>query len=323
MDILKGSQGTVFPFLNIDLPKENPQSKRERAIKKKQKIQYNDFLEVAMMAIRKRVLPAGWYPKTEGEVLRQINIWEREGVEELNALSAIIPHAGWFFSGSLAWRGIRALTKEADTVVVLGGHLRKTDRILAAPEESYETPLGELQADKELKRYLASSLDLGEDFHADNTVEIQLPLVKAAFPKAKGLWLRVPPSDKAGILGQLLTAAEEKLSRRIVVLGSTDLTHYGPNYGFQPEGRSKGAVQWVKEVNDKRIIDSFLSMNSPETLRRAAVDYSACSAGAAIAALERARGAGISRGTLLGYFTSYDIDPAESFVGYAAVAYFK
>ena len=62
-------------------------------------------------------------------------------------------------------------------------------------------------------------------------------------------------------------AKELKVS--ILVFGSTDLTHYGPNYGWSPKGYGPEAVKWVKEVNDKKFIDQALKLDGPGMLKTA------------------------------------------------------
>jgi hypothetical protein len=110
---------------------------------------------------------------------------------------------------------------------------------------------------------------------------------------------------------------------RVAVVGSTDLTHYGPNYGFAPRGSDARAVDWVKNVNDRRFIEALLAMDEAGALARANGERSACSAGGAVAAMAFARESGASRGELIDYRTSRDVFPGESFVGYAAVVYRK
>jgi AmmeMemoRadiSam system protein B len=75
-------------------------------------------------------------------------------------------------------------------------------------------------------------------------------------------------------------------------------------------------VKWVKEVNDKKLVDLTLAMDAPGLLQAAARDQSACSAGGAAAALAAAKKLGASKTHLVDYYTSYDIMPNSSFVGY-------
>jgi AmmeMemoRadiSam system protein B len=111
----------------------------------------------------------------------------------------------------------------------------------------------------------------------------------------------------------------KELGVSILAFGSTDLTHYGPNYGFSPKGYGPEAVQWVKEVNDKKFIDQTLKLDGDGMLKSAAQDQSACSAGGAVAAVAAAKANGAHKASLIDYYTSYDIMPGDSFVGYAGI----
>jgi AmmeMemoRadiSam system protein B len=111
-----------------------------------------------------------------------------------------------------------------------------------------------------------------------------------------------------------------------VVLGSTDLTHYGDNYGFSPRGRGKKALDWVREVNDAAFIQAVLEGDGEKVLRRAEEDLSACSAGAVLGALGFVRASGGGKARLLAYDTSAGAEVGEavppSFVGYGALGWY-
>jgi AmmeMemoRadiSam system protein B len=115
--------------------------------------------------------------------------------------------------------------------------------------------------------------------------------------------------------------------RKAVAIGSTDLTHYGPDYGFCPLGLGRKALDWVRNENDKAIIDSFLAMDGKAALLLGESRQAACSAGAAAAAISFARATGKMEPALLGYGTSADRQKGsaaietEQFVGYCAVSY--
>lgn len=273
------------------------------------------------MKTRHRTLPAGWYPSGEVETIQQFKAWEREYNLGQNGVSVVVPHAGWFFSGKLAFGAISSLRRDCSTVVVIGGHMAEGGGILSAPEEGYETPLGVLPADKRLLEKLQSELDISEDNFADNTVEIQLPIVAYLMKGKRALYMRVSPSEEAVRLGKKLAELHKETKMDITVVGSTDLTHYGPSYGFTPKGVGSKARQWVEEVNDKKIIDAMIEMDGEKILKAGNEDKAACSAGAAAAASAFAKELGVSRGTLLDYYTSASILPGDSMVGYAGIIY--
>ena len=274
------------------------------------------------MRVRKRYLPPGWYPGAEEQARDAIRKMENAAVPEpTTGIAGIVPHAGWEFSGGLAFEVLSRISRTMDTIVIIGGHLGPTDGILCAFEDSYETPLGPLQADLELLDQIRAVLPVTEDRSADNTVEVQLPFVRYLFPRARVLGMRAPPSHDAARLGKVLAMAAQTIGRRVAVAGSTDLTHYGAGYGFAPAGSGKKALRWVREVNDRRFIESLLAMDSDMALERALKERSACSAGGALAALSFARENGVREGKLLRYMTSFDVHPAESFVGYAGILF--
>jgi AmmeMemoRadiSam system protein B len=212
--------------------------------------------------------------------------------------------------------------------------------VLFAMEDSAATPLGNLEIDSELRNSLIKNLEnipnrkYAEDRYQDNTVEVLLPMVKYFFPGAKLLWIRLPSDMVSFETGKLLAKTAGDLGRKLAVLGSTDLTHYGTNYRFSPKGSGKEALDWVKNVNDRRFIDAVEAGDPEAVLDRAENEYSACSAWAVLGVMgyvEEVRANGKSgsqsAGKLLAYATSADLSieqgegVPDSFVGYGAFVF--
>jgi AmmeMemoRadiSam system protein B len=177
--------------------------------------------------------------------------------------------------------------------------------------------------DRELREALKRETGGREDRYQDNTVEVLLPMVHFLIPRAKLLWVRLPAEGSSFEAGKSLARAAASLGRRLAVLGSTDLTHYGDNYGFSPRGRGAGALRWVREENDRAFIEAVEAGVPEKILERAERDRSSCSAGAVLGTLGFAQAAGRASARLLAYGTSADA-PGEtpgSFVGYAAFSW--
>jgi len=247
------------------------------------------------------------------------------GVKPLPAgtkvFGGIVPHAGWYFSGKLAARVfcLAAKVTQPQVVMVCGGHLGGDSPPLLVTDEAWETPLGNIPLATEFYEPLRQRLALKEEYPGDNTIEVQLPLVKHFFPHSKVLAVRGPHSQQAVALGEAVAAVAKELKLSLLAFGSTDLTHYGPNYGWAPKGYGPDAVKWVKEVNDKKFVDLALKLDGPGMLQAAAQDQSACSAGGAVAAVAAAKKMGATKTLLVDYYTSYDIMPGDSFVGYMGI----
>jgi AmmeMemoRadiSam system protein B len=275
------------------------------------------------MQIRDYSLPAGWYPREKGAVSAFLSEFDNK---ERSSRAVIMPHAGWYYSGITAALAASSLNPSAETVVVLGGHLGAGSPPLFAMEDAVKTPFGCMPIDIALRSALIKEIGGAEDQYRDNTVEVILPMAQYFLPKANLLWLRLPADIKSFERGKLLSQIAAKLNKKIAVCGSTDLTHYGRNYGFSPQGYGERALRWVREVNDAVFIKTVESGDSAEVLRRADEDLSSCSAGAVLGAMGFAEAEKLQKARLLAYATSADVnedenDVPDSFVGYAAFAF--
>ena len=131
--------------------------------------------------------------------------------------------------------------------------------------------------------------------------------------------------------GKLLAAcigrACKSLGGDVAFVGSTDLTHYGPGYGFTPSGMGLKGLVWAKDVNDRRMIKLILAMQDDKIVEEAEANQNACGAGAIAAAIAASKAYGATRATLLEHTTSFEVlrelyeEPMRDAVGYAAVAF--
>ncbi len=283
------------------------------------------------MKLRKSVFSGNWYPDTALECEKEIKNFIKERRIKLpskkNLIGGIVPHAGWFFSGSIACNVIFSLQDEnpPDLFVVFGMHLHQGSPNHIMTSGSWETPFGEIQIESnvagELAGRFAFDIKTSEPFYQDNTIELQLPFIKYFFPDVKFIPIGVPPLKKSFEIGKAVAEISKNSGLRTKVLGSTDLTHYGVNYGFMPEGSGPKSVEWVRNENDKKIIDAILSMDPYRVLDEAQDHQNACCSGAAATVIAAAKQLGAKQAEIIDYATSYDKNPGSSFVGYVGIVF--
>ncbi len=281
------------------------------------------------MELRRAFFSGSWYPSEPGKCRKQIESFLASvpfsGLEGLDPLGGIVPHAGWVFSGRIAAR-VMALLKasgDPDTILIFGSHLGPEDPSWIMSEGAWETPLGLMEVDRDLAGYLLSEFSLRRERpgHAqpDNTIEVQLPMLRYFFPNARILPLGLAPTQEGIRIGAGCAQLILKKAIRAMVLGSTDLTHYGPAYGFCPKGPASQAEAWVKEVLDGSVIKKFLDMDPEGILVEALNKKNACCPGAAAGAMACLKTLGATKARLVHYATSRDVMEAEDFVGYVGI----
>lgn len=285
------------------------------------------------MKMRRAFFAGTWYPADSQACRKQIEYFFGTAPSALpgarDSLGGIVPHAGWVFSGRIAGSVIALLSKgsKPETVVLFGGHLGpgSPHRIMA--EGAWETPLGPMEVNTDLAKVLLAEFPLQQESargaEPDNTLEVQLPLLRYAFPRARVLPLAVAPTPEGIHIGRRCGELLREKGLSAVVLGSTDLTHYGPGYGFCPMGPALRAEPWVRDVLDRAVIRQMLEMAPEEILREGLERQNACCPGAAAAAVACVLQMGAKSAQLVSYATSREIMEAEDFVGYAGIVYWS
>jgi len=290
------------------------------------------------MRTRTPIVAGQFYPADREKCLEEIRqcLAARPLPEALPPaiVGGIVPHAGWTFSGELAALVFAAVKKRHEVVgtfVIYGTAHSYFDALPAVDDsDAWQTPLGAIQVDKELCTALLDSGVVVPDSGAhrsEHSIEVQVPFIQHLFPEARIVPILVPPVESAVALGESAGRVTAGTDRPIVYIGSTDLTHYGPRYGFTPMGRGPDAYQWASNVNDRQFIDLAVAMDAERLMAGAIENGNACGPGAAAAAVAAARKLGVAKGQLLAYTNSNEVmqakmgSTARDSVGYAALVF--
>lgn len=281
------------------------------------------------METKTMAFAGSWYPATANECEASIQQFLRENQESpvAGVVGGIVPHAGWYYSGSIACRVIQALESDEpiDTILLFGAHMHKQSEPFILARGAIETPFGEIPVDHELVDRICRGISIRErspmKFPDDNTLELQYPFIKYFYPKAKIVVCGVAPSFFAAVIGSMAVAEARNLSRNVRVIGSTDMTHYGPDFGFTPQGTGEQAVEWVKNNNDRAAIGAMKAMDENAIIAQGLDHKNMCCPGAAAAAAAACKTLGAVKAVELDYATSFEKSASDSFVGYAGILY--
>jgi len=291
------------------------------------------------MSSRRHPCRAGsFYPSEPAEVRAFFREWratESGGVEDHAEapIGGIVPHAGWIYSGAVAFRLFEDLHRgqpHPERIVLLGAvHVFGVPRPGLGVFEVWETPIGPLDVDTEFEERLldAGVVERNRRAHAgEHSIEVQLPIVRELWPQVRIVPIATPSHPQALALGQTLAQLAGSGGETLVV-ASTDLTHYGvDNYGFAPVGGGDAGERFAW-TNDERFLELVEHLDADAVIPEAAANRNACGSGAVAAALAFAKGVGGVRCEVLEHTNSllvglaHGFGHAADFVGYAAAAF--
>ncbi len=283
-----------------------------------------------MTEIRKPVA-RNFYPGDCAAQIREfLKDFEPPGGIPQKLTAAVLPHAGWSYSGRIAARTLETLFLHSDPerCIVFGSDHTGQNRHCLYAEGAWETPLGNLVIDAELGSWIfdraSDLLILDSSAHRyEHSIEVLCPMLKYFRPDIRIVPIIAGADDSAVLLGRRIGELLRELRSPVVLLASSDLTHYGADYGFAPEGTGPDAERWMRQ-NDRRMIDRLLRADAEGIVPEAFARRNACGPGALSALLAAVRESGIEMGYLVGYTSSHDQEPDTWFtsgVGYAGIVY--
>jgi len=250
--------------------------------------------------IRRAAVAGSFYAGTRERLCAQIDALKPERAEPHEAIAAIVPHAGYVYSGRVA-AAVYAQITPPDTWVILGpNHTGSGAKASIMTSGTWETPLGAMAIDAELAQgILAGSSQLQDDSlaHArEHSIEVQLPFLQYAGGVSSFVPIALFAFDYAVCrdVGLAVAGAIHATGRRAVLAASTDMSHY--------------VSRSVAATKDRKAIDAMLALD-PEALHRVVRQegISMCGFHAATAVLVAAKALGATSAELVAYTDSGEV----------------
>lgn len=230
----------------------------------------------------------------------------------------IAPHAGYVYSGPVAAHSYLELAEDGlpETVVILcPNHTGMGSGLSIMTEGSWLTPLGEVEIDTKFAEQLAQDYPLLDDDPSahikEHSCEVQLPFIQEISPDFKLVPICMMMQDllTSQELGQAIAETTLKLDKDIVVIASTDFTHYQPHQ--------------VAEAQDRKVLDYIKSLDEEGMVRAISQNnVTMCGYGPVTATMVASKKMGATEAQILKYATSGDTSgDYSSVVGYASAVF--
>jgi AmmeMemoRadiSam system protein B len=220
---------------------------------------------------------------------------------------AVVPHAGYMFSGPVAAHVCSALAYDGfpETFIIIGPKHTGAGSPIAITTEDFKTPLGNVPVDLELAEKLHTGV-IANDLIAhrgEHSIEVQLPFLQYLKPDIKFVPLCIGNQTykMAREVGGIISRAINDFD--VVVLASTDFSHYVPRE--------------IAEKKDQKALDAIIKLDAKGLYK--AVDkfnISMCGFGPVMTMIEAVEA---TSAKLLKYSTSGDVMKMRDVVGYGAL----
>ncbi len=280
---------------------------------KRPPVQAGRFYESNPQSLKERIEWTFTHPLGPGRVPKASS--ERKK----RSIGFVSPHAGYIYSGPVAAHTYFRIAEEGnpDTFIILGpNHTGFGATIAVWAEGSWETPLGEAPVDEELAAEIIRNSRFAKPdtvaHSEEHSIEVQLPFLQYLFGKVSivpiSMMYQTPQTSKD--LADAILKAVEKLGRDIIIIASSDMSHYEPHD--------------VAVAKDKLAIGKIIDLD-PEGLYNVVMDknISMCGVGPVMTLLYYAKAVEGKGAELLKYATSGDVTGEKTWVvGYAAVRVF-
>ncbi|MBR9698945.1 AmmeMemoRadiSam system protein B [Candidatus Woesearchaeota archaeon] len=234
-------------------------------------------------------------------------------------IGIISPHAGYMYCGACQAHGFKELAESRlpETFLILG--LSHGGYPTCVSLEDWETPLGKVQNDTELQKSIMDDLSIPVDeaaHAAEHSLEVQVPFLQfIAKNNIKIAPLIVSPDLDFKKIAQAL---HKVIKKDVVIITSSDFTHYGLNYGYSPFSENikenmykldQGALDFIRKLDAAGFLQYTVETGA-----------TICGKYPIAVFLEFAKLRGAKKAELLKYYTSGDVvEDYSSAVGYASV----
>lgn len=223
--------------------------------------------------------------------------------------AAVVPHAGYPYSGPIAARAFFELARQkpAPVVLILGVDHHGAGAPFALSDRPWSTPLGRVDVDHELVRALTRPpIVIDEAAHEpEHSVEVELPFLQYVepYPVVVPLMVRFAPFEQLQrVASEVRTAIA---GRDLLLIASTDFSHYVD-------------VETARRL-DRRAIDAILRNDARGLYRTVTQEgISMCGIAPTTVLLEILRDEALLT-RLLAWGHSGEAEPMDRVVGYASI----
>ncbi len=263
--------------------------------------------------IRKPVVADTFYPGDAERLEQLVRSYLPDTAKQVRAIAIVVPHAGYVYSGRIAGEVFSRVKIPRDVIIIGPNHrgMGATHAIMASGE--WSMPGGRIEINEPLaKAIMEYSPTLRDDPSAhrfEHSLEVQAPFLQVLRPDFRlvPIVLSASSYDECKELGKAIANGIRDYGEDVLMVASTDMTHYEPHAEAQKKDRL--AIERILALDPKGLMTTVLGQG-----------ISMCGVMPVTVILEASLDLSARSAKLLAYTTSGETSgDYEQVVGYAGI----
>jgi len=244
-----------------------------------------------------------------------ISSLENKSAEKDNVIGAVLPHAGYIYSGQVAVETVSGINIKENLILIGPNHTGLGALYSIMTQGAWQTPLGEIKINEELAGLIlekSGCLENDDLAHlSEHSLEVEIPIIQYFRSDFKIVPITIMGADKNCLsrIAQAIAAAvkEKGLSESTLIIASSDMTHYETKDSALKKDNL--AIEAITALNEEKLASLI-----------GEYDISMCGFLPVTVLIESAKALGAKSAKLIKYQTSGDATgDYESVVGYAGI----
>jgi MEMO1 family protein len=263
--------------------------------------------------IRRPAVAGAFYPNEADRLEKQIRSYLKEVPHKEKVKGVVAPHAGYIYSGGVAGAVYSRVEIPRDVIVLGPNHRGMGAAHAVMASGSWDMPSGPIKVNEVLANNIMEHSGLFRNDPSahkyEHSLEVQIPFIQAFQPEAQLVPIVLSASSykECEELGKALAAGIRDYGKDVLLVASTDMTHYESHETAQKKDRK--AIEKILEMDPEGLLYTVLGSG-----------ISMCGVVSTTVVLVACMELGASSAELVAYATSGDASgDYEQVVGYAGL----
>ena len=262
---------------------------------------------------RQPAVAGRFYPAQREALVRDVESHVERSAKKSPALGIVAPHAGFMYSGDVAG-AVYSRIEIPDTVILIGpNHTGRGEAVAVMTEGVWSMPMGDIAIDQELANALCEETVMAKQdslaHQFEHSLETQLPFLqyfKKEFQIVPICLMKLKAST-CKALSEGIVRAVTRLGRSVLLVASSDMTHYESHDAAS--GKDRKAIACMQNRDPAGLWETVRSEN-----------ITMCGVNPVTVMLHCCESLGAKEAELVKYMTSGEVSgDMERVVGYAGL----